>query len=321
MPGSTTTADHAPGARSRLPLLRSQLPLLRELNDLKRLYSANLGTHSLATQIFRGACHPLSTGAALDAVPWASIAVAAARLGAITPESLAAAEISEKERGAIYRRSLEAHAGLSKQLLSDLSANVDNLDDRLEGNFEYADGDWPQRLCQAPRAGATCPGKPRIVLEPAEMHSDHCAIVAVYGFLLADIFGADREDAWLIGLCHHFHNAYLPDSGFTGEVLLGDQLDPIINNFRSQALRSVHPNYRDRINGLLADIAGDASPLAKTFHAADTIDRVVQMENYERAARFRVGNALHDLELVHESPTQAFQKDLLKSIGLFPDFD
>ena len=45
------------------------------------------------------------------------------------------------------------------------------------------------------------------------------------------------------------------------------------------------------------------------------------MENYERAARFRVGHALHDLELVHESPTQAFQKDLLESIGLFPDFD
>ena len=57
------------------------------------------------------------------------------------------------------------------------------------------------------------------------MHSDHCAVVAIYGFLLADVFGADREDAWLIGLCHHFHNAYLPDSGFTGEVLLGDQLD------------------------------------------------------------------------------------------------
>ena len=298
--------------------LRSRLPLLRELNDLKRLYSANLSANSLATQIFRGACRPLSTGAALEPLPWASTAVAAARLGAITPESLLAAGVPKEKRAAIYRRSLAAHAGLSQDLIEDLTGCVDNVTERLEGEFAYAEDEWPQRLCRAPRAGATCPGKPRIVLEPAELHSDHCAMVAVYGFMLADIFGANRDDAWLIGLCHHFHNAYLPDSGFTGEMLLGDQLNQIIGSFRDQALREIHPNYRNRISSLFSEIAGDASPLAQTFHAADTIDRVVQMENYERAAQFRVGHALHDLELVHESPTQAFQKNLLKSIGLLP---
>jgi len=301
--------------------VRSRLPLLRELNDLKRVYSANLGTHSLATQIFRGACRPLLNGAALDALPWVSVAVAATRLGAITPESLASADVQEEECAAIYARSLGAHDCLPEMLRHDLTDCIGGLGNRLPIDYSHRDGEWPQCLCRAPRAGATCPGKPRMILEPPEMHSDHCAVVGVYGVLLSDIFGADREDAWLVGLCHHLHNAYLPDSGFTGEVLLGDQLDNIISNFRAEALRSVHPTYRSRISELFTEIAGDESPLAKTFHAADTIDRIVQMENYERAAKFRVGQALHDLELVHKSPTQAFQIDLLKSIGLFPEFD
>ena len=301
--------------------IRALLPLLRELNDLKRLYSGNLGSSSLATQVFRGACQPLLNGASLDALGWSTALLAAARLGAISPESLADAGLSEAEVESVFDKSLSAHADLSPALRRDFGQSVGNLDGRLENNAKFPEDNWAQRLCQAPRAGATCPGKPRIVLEPPELHSDHCVIVAVYAFILAEVFEADREDAWLIGLCHHFHNAYLPDSGFTGEVLLGDQLDRVIRNFRKKALSSVHEIYRDRIEQLLAEIADDASPLAKTFHAADTIDRVVQMEHYERAGRFRVKHALHDLELVHEGPTQAFQKNLLRSIGLFPDFD
>ena len=42
-----------------------------------------------------------------------------------------------------------------------------------------------------PRAGATRPGHPRVVLEPAENHAEHCAVVAVNGVLAAGVFGAD----------------------------------------------------------------------------------------------------------------------------------
>ena len=300
----------------RTERLRSLLPLLRELNDLKRLYAVNLGGSSLATRVFRGACQPLSDGRPLEATEWTTTLLAAARLGAISPEVLASAGLSAAEARAVFDRSIDAHECLSTSTREGLKAHTNSLDARLEGRFDYPDGHWADRLCRSPRAGATCPGKPRIALEPAEMHSDHCGIVAVYGYLIADSFGANPEDAWLIGLCHHFHNAYLPDAGFTGEVLLGDSLDRVIGNFRAQALQQVHASYRHRIETLFAEIAGDTTPLAQTFHAADTIDRVVQMENYERAARFRVSQALDDLDLVHEGPVQAFQKAVLESVGL-----
>lgn len=301
--------------------LKPLLPLLRELNDLKRLYAVNLGSFSLATQIFRGACLPLCGGGSLEAAEWTTALVSAGRLGAVSPEVLALAGVSAAEARAVFDRSIDAHECLPASTREALRASTNRLDGRLEGNFNYPEGHWADRLCRSPRAGATCPGKPRIALEPAEMHSDHCAMVAVYAFLMADVFGANREDAWLIGLCHHFHNAFLPDAGFTGEMLLGNQIDRVIQGFRQKALSSVHAYYRHRIEQLLVEIADDSSPLAKAFHAADTIDRVVQMENYERAARFRVSQALDDLDLVHEGPVQAFQKDLLASMGMLSDVD
>lgn len=302
-----------PEQMKRLSLL---LPLLRELNDLKRLYAANLGRYSLATQCFRGACTRLSNGKPLEAAEWTTTLLAAARLGAISPEVLTTAGASQVELTAVLDRSIDAHQCLPTSIKNQLKMHTDNLDGRLEGNFYYRQGHWTEQLCDSPRAGATCPGKPRIALEPAEMHSDHCLMVAAYGFLIADIFGASQEDAWLIGLCHHFHNAYLPDAGFAGEVLLGDSLDRIIRKFREQALYDVHSSYRPRIEALLGEIGGDATPLAQTFHAADTIDRILQMENYERAAQFHVSEALNDLHIVHEGPVQAFQKEVLESIGL-----
>lgn len=295
------------------------MPVLRELNDLKRLYAVNLAGHSLATQVFRGACQAIGDGRPLDADGWATTLVSAARLGAVSPESLEAADIPASGGQAIFRRSIDEHECLPTPVRNRLKACTNRLDRRLEGRFTYPEEHWTQRLCHAPRAGATCPGKPRIALEPAEMHSDHCAIVAGYGFLVADLFGASEEDAWLIGLCHHFHNAYLPDAGFTGEVLLGESLDHIIQAFRDRASSWVHPTYRPRIEALLAEIAGDTTPLAQAFHAADTIDRVLQMEHYERSARFRVSQALDDLNLVHESPVQAFQRDVLESVGLIAE--
>ena len=85
---------------------------------------------------------------------------------------------------------------------------------------------FAEALIRQPRAGATCPGKPRIVLEPPEGHGDHCMIVAALACLLAPRYGASPETAFLAGMAHHLHNAHLPDSGFAGEILLGDHLGP-----------------------------------------------------------------------------------------------
>jgi 5'-deoxynucleotidase YfbR-like HD superfamily hydrolase len=296
-------------------LVAEQLPLLRELNDIKRLYARNLGSHSLATQVFFGATKPLHLREPLNADLWCAAIVCAARLGAITPHILNDIGVAPEERLAVYQNSIKTHTALPQNVKNTLLHAAKSLD---SVSIEKAESpsEWVANLAASPRAGATCPGKPRIALEPAEMHSDHCILVATNAYILADIFGAKKEDAWLISLCHHLHNAYLPDAGFTGEVLLDTQLKSIIDSQRSRVLKNLTKDYQERIIELFSEIDDLTSPLAQTFHAADTIDRVIQMEHYERAANFKVINALEDFNLVHEGSAQRFQHELLNSIGI-----
>lgn len=293
----------------------TQLEFLRELNDIKRLYALNLGSHSYATRVFLGATEALHQDKPLQADVWCAAIVGAARLGAMTPSVLQDIGIEKTDRVVVLRNSILAQPSLSRPLSDTLTAACDQLEQIcIEDTADHPN--WAVRLTASPRAGATCPGKPRIALEPAEMHSDHCVMVASYGFLLADTFGADREDAWLMGLCHHLHNAYLPDAGFTGEMLLGSHLDGVIKSLRLRALDGFSVQYRHRVSRLFDEINDLDSPLAQTFHAADTIDRVVQMEHYERAAQFTVATALEEFNLVHEGAAQEFQHALLRSIGI-----
>ena len=46
------------------------------------------------------------------------------------------------------------------------------------------------------------------------------------------------------------------------------------------------------------------------------MDRVLQMRQYERVARFTTAQALEDLELVHAGPLQAFHQAVLVEAGL-----
>ena len=63
------------------------------------------------------------------------------------------------------------------------------------------------------------------MLEPPEGHGDHCLVVAVLAAVLAPRYGADPARPFLAGMAHHLHNAALPDSGFAGEMLLGEHLE------------------------------------------------------------------------------------------------
>lgn len=296
--------------------IQPMLELLRELNDLKRLYAYNLGGDSYATWIFRRACVAISNSQPLHAASWCAAVVSAARLGAITSEVLLDVGMSDIERIAIQHDSISPHESLPSDVRDSLTTACLGMD-KIVLETRPPSIEWVDRLAAAPRAGATCPGKPRIALEPAEMHSDHCAMVAVYGYLLADFFGANREDAWLIGLCHHFHNAFLPDAGFTGETLLGFNLEQVLETLRSRVISSLPEEMATRVTRLFEEINGVDTPLARAFHAADTIDRVLQMEQYERASQFRVREALEDFNLVHEGTAQAFQHELLIGLGLF----
>ena len=162
----------------------------------------------------------------------------------------------------------------------------------------------------------TSPGKPRIILEPAESHAEHCLIVAVYGVLLAPFYGADSGRVFLAALAHHFHNVGLPDSGFTGEMLLGRHLGPVMAHFTDACLDELDPSLRGTVVDARVLLADATSPEGRAFHAADVLDRVLQTNQYLRAASLTPGRILDEMELVHAGPVKVFQDDVLRQAGL-----
>ncbi len=66
----------------------------------------------------------------------------------------------------------------------------------------------------------------------------------------------------------------------------------------------------------LATIGDAATPEGRAFNAADVMDRVLQMRQYDRVAAFTTAQALDDLELVHAGPLQAFHRAVLAEAGL-----
>ena len=175
---------------------------------------------------------------------------------------------------------------------------------------------FAEALVRQPRAGATCPGKPRLVLEPSENHGDHCLVVAVLGTVLAGYYGADPATAFLAGMAHHLHNAVLPDSGFAGEILLGDELAPLMHRLFERELATLPEPVAGPVRAALATIGDAKTPEGRAFNAADVMDRVLQMRQYDRVAAFTTSQALDDLELVHAGPIQAFHHAVLAEAGL-----
>ena len=173
-------------------------------------------------------------------------------------------------------------------------------------------------LCRQPRAGATAPGQPRTILEPAESHGDHCLGVAVLGVLVAREIGADEARAFLAGLAHHLHNARMPDGGFAGEVLLGAALEPTVARLTAAEVATLPGPLVERVRDALRLVGDGISADGRAFNAADAIDRVQQVHYHARAAAFTARSALVDLDLVHAGPLQAFQKALLRDAGLMP---
>ena len=135
--------------------------------------------------------------------------------------------------------------------------------------------------------------------------------------LAASRYGASGEDAFLLGMVHHLHNAILPDSGFAGELLLGAHLEPIVERFTEAVLVELPEALAARareVRKRLLPAADD--PEARAFHAGDVIDRVLQVRQYERVASFRASHALDDLQLVHAGPIQRFHLNVLAEAGL-----
>jgi 5'-deoxynucleotidase YfbR-like HD superfamily hydrolase len=312
----------------------------REVGDLKRVRVAHAGG-SAAQRAFERSWAALVAGAdpARVAAQECAAALAGARLAGVDADVLRACGLSPEEAVAVLGRAVdEVAAPLHPATLARAHAALPGLvhaaaagaPDRDMGPRAGSDGP-PNRdtgprggalpafvgaLGRQPRAGATAPGRPRLVVEPPENHAEHCWAVAVYGALLADDLEADPADAFLLGLAHHLHNAVLPDAGFAGEMLLGAHLEPVLERLTERELATLPDALAARVRALLARRADAATPVGRAFHAADVLDRVLQVHHHARAAGFTADQALVDLELVHAGPVTDYHHAVLAAAGL-----
>ena len=289
-------------------------PLFGELNDLKRITSAG-HQGSMATRLFRRAWASVLAGRPADEVALAvtARAVVAARLGDLDRDVLSAAGLSR--------------AQITRVLQGAIDAVGEPLDPSLRGKLRDAvatDVKAPEvplpafvaALERQPRAGITCPGRPRIMLEPPENHAEHCVMVAVYGVLLAPVYGANPGTVFLAALAHHFHNVGMPDAGFTGEVLLGPHLDRVIGHYTADALEQIAPPLRGRVEDARTILVDAEHPEGRAFHAADVLDRVLQVRQALVAAGLTMDRVLGEMELVHDGPVKPFHDAVLGAAGL-----
>ena len=287
--------------------------LFEELSDLKRVRSAGR-KGSIAERGFASAWCGLS---ALDdprdvMLATVSRALCAARLGDLDGEKLRGLGLAPDAASAILRRGFdEVERGADDMLRTDLRGAITTASPRTDGIPAFVG-----LLAAQPRAGATCPGRPRLMLEPPESHAEHCWAVAVFGVLLAPVYGADPVTVFVAALAHHLHNTIMPDSGFTGEMLLGDHLEAACAQATREALEQLPPVVRARVEAARAILKDADTPEGRAFHAADVIDRVMQMAQHLRGASVTMAMVLDDMGLVHDGPVKAFHDRVLAEMGL-----
>ena len=286
--------------------------LFGELGDLKRTRSAGR-TGSVAERSFFAAWAALCAGEEARVVMETSVAsaLAAARLGDMDADRLAELGLGEAAALTVLRRAFDAVApAIDPDQAETLRHSLGKfLPVGLVPPFVAA-------LAEQPRAGATCPGKPRLMLEPPENHAEHCWAVAISGALLSPRYHANATTVFLAGLAHHLHNASMPDSGFTGEMLLGDYLEQVCAAAAGRALDELPPDLRREVADVRRFLPDAATPEGRAFHAADVIDRVLQMAQHLRVATVTLPMLLDDWALVHDGPAKAFHDGVLAEMDL-----
>ncbi|RYZ34839.1 MAG: hypothetical protein EOO71_37720 [Myxococcaceae bacterium] len=308
-PACDTTA--APG---RLAELR---PLLSELMDLKRIRTPD-HPDGLAAHGFRRAWAALVAGAdpGTVALQETARAVAAVRLGGLDADVLARTGLSARDTTRVLRRGLDAVSGpLEPGLRQKLTQALSQTQAAPASPPPPA---FVERLVHQPRAGATFPGRARIVVPPQEGHADHCYAVAVGAVLVSPRFGADPALPFLAGLSHHLFNAQLPDAGYAGEALLEDLLAPLMKGLTDQVLASLPERLSRDVRQALKLTGHLDTAEARAFNAADALDRVLELDAHARAAGFTLRQAMQELELIHPGPLQAFGNDVLAEAAVWP---
>lgn len=289
------------------------LPLLRELGELKRIRSAGK-SGSIAERLFAEGWRALVGGEAVETVALriTARALAATRLGDLDARTLVALRVPPERAIAISRAALaEVSMAIDESLVAALHDALEQHDEPIARDLPFL-----AALAEQPRAGVTCPGKPRLMLQPSENHAEHSLAVAVYAVLLSPVYGGDAGLAFLAALAHHLHSAAMPDSGYAGEMLLGDDLLSVMDAARAEAMAQLPPALHRPIGEALALIAVDRAPEAKAFHAADAIDRVLEIEQHLRVREATMRTVLDDYGLVHDGPVKPFHDRVLAEIGL-----
>lgn len=300
------------------PSYAALIPLFGEINDLKRVRSA--GTpDTYMCRLFRMAWHALIRGEPAEdvAIRTTRRALAATRLGAIDTALLTRAGMTPEDAAEVVSGAVTdavASAGPWRPLLT--AAFGAEPPDVRQVN-DVAEPTWLQALIEQPRAGATSPGKPRLMLEPPENHGDHCGCTAIYAALIAPALGADVGTVFLASLAHHLHNAVMPDAGFTGEEMLGRHLVPVMQTLTSAAIGELPETLRQQTISARSHLPVVDTPEGQAFNTADVFDRVLQMVQYARVAGFSLDQAMDDLELVHIGPVQEFHYESLAEAGLW----
>jgi hypothetical protein len=288
--------------------------LFVEMNDLKRVHSAGRDG-SIAERLFAQGWGLLTGGASPEdvALDITATTLAATRLCDLDAAFLAAVGLSDAAASAVLVAGFDAVTG-------DLDPDLrDRLRARLTPRPSGRPGPVPSfvaALAKQPRAGVTCPGRARILLEPPENHAEHCLIVAVYGVCLSPFYRADPGTVFLAAMAHHFHNAAMPDAGFTGEMLLGDHLGSIMAVTTGWAMSELDAPLRGHVERARAVLPDDATAEGRAFHAADCVDRVLQIAQHLRGASTTMAAVLDEWELVHAGPVKGFHDRVLRDMRI-----
>lgn len=288
------------------------LPQFRELGDLKRIRSADR-PGSIAERLFADAWAELVAGTPAVEVMRRTVAaaLAAARLGDLDLAKLRSLGLGDEAVDVVQRSFDEFAADIAPQTVATLRPALSEGGPRPGPTPPFVTA-----LARQPRAGVTCPGRPRVMLQPMENHAEHCLMVAVYGVLAAPVYGADPARVFLASLAHHLHNAAMPDSGFTGEMMLGRALPLVLDKARENALAQLNSPLADEVRAALTPIGGDTEPEARAFHVGDVLDRVLEIEQHLRAATLTMDNVLDTYGLVHDGPVKGFHDRILAETGL-----
>ena len=288
-------------------------PLVSELMDLKRVRTPDQ-PDGLAAHGFRRAWAALAAGADPEtlALRETALALVGIRLGGMDEAVLRRAGLPAEDTRKVLHRALNAASGpldpgLRERLHAALDAPLD------AGGAEPPA--FVERLVRQPRAGPTRAHHPRVVLLPSESHADHCYVVAVASVLVAPLFDADPATPFVAAMGHHFFNVVLPDAGDYGDRLLGEYSAPLMERVTEEVLATLPAPVAERVREARRILPHTRTPEARAFHAADALDRVLEMDAHARAAGFTLRQALEDLELIHEGPLQAYENEVLTAAG------